>query len=154
MNLLSQLRSRLRRDSDFRSESIVGLRGWRVVLVECKPLLCSLTLPFFWMGHEAAKFRELEPDDIFQCDNRGFHAVKTIDDAVKVFKSYRCSMMGEVWLWGRVDEYEYGYMAEFAYPKTLWPAGTMDPLVVMELEEYYGISADWKSEFGEGSRVS
>lgn len=49
----------------------------------------------------------------------GIYAAKS--DKSPHFESYRCAapVWGEVWLWGKVQEYSGGYRAEFAYPKAL-----------------------------------
>lgn len=45
-------------------------------------------------------------------------------------------VMGEVWVWGRVLECEYGYRAEFAYPKSFVDTG----LIAQKMAGIYGVN--------------
>ena len=46
----------------------------------------------------------------------GIYAMKRLDH---VLVRFRCAVYGEVYLWGKVVEHEYGWRAQYAYPKTL-----------------------------------
>lgn len=96
--------------------------------------------------------------------NMGIHAVKdykaliqntNFHDFIDPFPSaglwsdYKADVAGEVYLWGEVKECPYGYLAEFAYPKKLWMPENTDPVVVMQLEENYGVPIELNPDFGE-----
>ncbi len=49
------------------------------------------------------------------------------------------AVCGSVSLWGDVVEHEWGYRAEFAYPKELWVPPEMGPIEVRLLEHGYGV---------------
>lgn len=61
------------------------------------------------------------PDKIHKC---GIYAVKSEEDALKWLNYNRGSSVlrgfGEVKLWGNVLRYEKGYIAEYAYPKSVF----------------------------------
>lgn len=99
-----------------------------------------------------ASLHHSAPDMAHGC---GIYSVKTIDDAMawsnhgtKMFR-----VVGEVLLWGKVFRYTHGYIAEYAYPKSLWipddwsrfaepahPAFQPEEIALM-LEDTYGIEA-------------
>lgn len=107
--------------------------------------------------------RRLVSDDF---DSRGVHAVKSIErlykdrlvepsiydpaglgDEKSLWNSYAADVAGEVYLWGEVKEHALGYTAQFAYPKQLWVPVDTDPLVIMQLEENYGVPVSERKEF-------
>jgi hypothetical protein len=56
------------------------------------------------------------------------------------------SVIGEVYLWGRVIEFEDGYRAQYAYPKSLRIQAAHvhnDEKVVTELYRLYGVSVSY-----------
>lgn len=52
---------------------------------------------------------------------------------------YDRPISGEVWLWGSVYEHEYGYRAEYAYPKCFYCPRTGSSLELIELANFYDI---------------
>lgn len=97
------------------TEPIVGWRGWRVLH------------PHFLVGgnlvyeprrrHEARCGHDhMAPDIECTC---GIYSFKSWDELGK--QHYlNLDILGEVWLWGRVIEFQYGYRAQFSYPKKLY----------------------------------
>ena len=140
-----------------RTEPIVALRVWNVQKVNGKPYLRStFKSEFVW------PYRKALEQDI--CSDAGIHAVKPKKDwdefypdptsltyygfggglmtVEKLAQHYKAEVMGEVYLWGRVQEHACGYLAQFAYPKRLWVSPKMDVLTWMELEYEYGVPCD------------
>ena len=70
-----------------------------------------------WPHHKA-------PQEICTC---GIYALKTITQKnrnqfpqfPRGDKTWPCLIVGEVYLWGKVIEHQYGWRAQFAYPKSL-----------------------------------
>lgn len=138
-----------------RTEPIVGLRVWNVEVKNGKPYLRSTYKSDFLWPYKKA----LEQDI---CADAGIHAVKPKKDweysasqsyfygfgssspqtMEELAEHYKAQVMGEVYLWGRVQEHAYGYLAQFAYPKRLWVSPKMDVLTFMELEHEYGVPCD------------
>lgn len=133
------------------TEPIVGYRVWRL---KDGRLQSTYMTDYFWPMR-----RRLTKDGL---DNRGVHAVKNSDwlhqqytnlahsvvnDNESLWDTYQADVAGEVYLWGAVQENEFGYLAEYAYPKQLWMPEDTDPLIVMELEENYGVPVSLRKEF-------
>ncbi len=70
----------------------------------------------------------------------GIHAFKTLDR----LREENAQIHGEVWLWGRIEEHEDGYRAEFAYPKKLWagPNKLVYPIELAAIAKRYGIATE------------
>lgn len=133
------------------TEPIVGYRVWKL---KDGRLQSTYMTDYFWPMR-----RRLTKDGL---DNRGVHAVKNSDwlhqryttsaqsvvyDNESLWDTYQADVAGEVYLWGAVQENEFGYLAEYAYPKQLWMPEDTDPLIVMELEENYGVPVSLRKEF-------
>lgn len=134
------------------SEPIVAYRVWN--LDRATMQLKSCTQDYLW------PLRKKICRDVF--NNKGVHAVKhlsrVLDDGAPslynptgfpqgLWTEYKADVAGEVYLWGEVTEYQLGYKAEFAYPKSLWVPEDTDPMVVMKLEENYGVPVEMRKEF-------
>jgi hypothetical protein len=76
----------------------------------------------------------------------GIHAVKNDLSLLSLFTTYAAHVAGSVYLWGEVKEYTEGYLAEFAYPKELWMPEDTDPVVIMRVEENYGVPVTFRSD--------
>lgn len=135
-------------------QPIIGLRVWKVVDDRGLPKLRSVYKETIWPYRKA-----LEKDIL---DNMGIHAVKpgvrgpsiadsaavcTGVDVLSLFSSYQADIAGEVYLWGHVSEHEHGYLAEFAYPKKIYPHADFDPIIAMQLEDEYGVPCEYRPEF-------
>lgn len=133
-------------------QPIVGLRVWKVVMEGGLPKLRSVYKETVWPYRKA-----LERDVL---DDMGIHAVKpgrrspSVSDpggigmdVLSLFTSYQADVAGEVYLWGKVTEHEQGYLADFAYPKRLFPHSNLDPIVAMQLEDEYGVPCIYREEF-------
>ena len=137
-------------------QPIVGLRVWKVIIEGGLPYLRSVYKDTVWPYRKA-----LERDCL---NDMGIHAVKSgvrsggpsvADpagvyagmDVLSLFASYEADIAGEVYLWGKVDEHTEGYLADFAYPKKLFPHADMDPVVAMQLEDEYGVPCEYRPEF-------
>jgi hypothetical protein len=119
---------------------IVGYRGW--VLREGK--LSSYAVDHFWIlkkanvaqcgGYEGTKFwgphnvhlgPELIPHagdvaPLAEC-GCGFYAFKTLPYLMEWLENRESSIvLGEVYLWGKVVDCQYGYRAQYAYPKRFY----------------------------------
>lgn len=132
------------------TEPIVGLRVWNITKQGGMPYLRStFKSEFVWPYR-----KPLEQDIV---SNHGIHAIKPTSkgaswaDPLAIGESYTiesligaysAEVMGEVYLWGRVEEHDYGYLAQFAYPKRLWVSPQMDVLTFMQLEDEYGVPCD------------
>lgn len=159
-SLLQQYQAQLERMQSRKVESvvadqpIVGLRVWKVIDDRGLPKLRSVYKETVWPYRKA-----LEKDIL---NNMGIHAVKpgvhgpsiadpaAISggmDVLSLFSSYEADMAGEVYLWGHVDEHTDGYLAEFAYPKRLYPHSDFDPVIAMQLEDEYGVPCEYREEF-------
>lgn len=113
---------------------IVGYRVWR----RESGYLVSITQAFRW------PLRKPMVRDVFQ--DMGIHAVKTVTAALDLAPAYSVDVVGEVYLWGEVQEFTGGFLAEFAYPKRLFVPEDGDPTEVMKLEENYGVPVEMRSE--------
>lgn len=137
-------------------QPIVGLRVWKIVMQGGLPKLRSVYKETVWPYRKA-----LERDVL---NDMGIHAVKpgirssqpsVFDptavmggmDVLSLFNSYEADVAGEVYLWGRVDEHTEGYLADFAYPKKLYPHADLDPVIAMQLEDEYGVPCEYRPEF-------
>ena len=90
-------------------EPIIGYREWNVF--GDSPRLRSLVRSSTkWPADEALAAEG-------QLEEGGIYAYKTSTDLLGFG-----GVHGEVWLWGRVEENERGFRAEYAYPKRLWAA--------------------------------
>lgn len=138
------------------TEPIVGYRVWG--LDREKGLLKSTYMnQYVW-----PRRKKICKDGI---DNNGIHAVKGVkrlcqdtsstpsiwDPAAvgqrSLWNAYQADVAGSVYLWGEVTECALGYLAEFAYPKELWMPEETDPMLVMMLEENYGVPITLRKEF-------
>jgi hypothetical protein len=136
------------------TEPVVAVRVWNIAIVGGMPYLRStFKSEFVW------PYRKPIEQDVMA--NMGIHAIKR-DNKVdaswsnyagyisgtpqysleSLIQSYKAEVMGEVYLWGRVQEMEWGYLAEFAYPKRLWVAPQTDVITLMQLEDEYGVPCD------------
>lgn len=137
-------------------QPIVGLRVWRVIDDKGLPKLRSVFKETVWPYRKA-----LERDVL---NDMGIHAVRpgvrasALDplarivgtgamDVLSLFASYEADVAGEVYLWGHVDEHEWGWLADFAYPKKLYPHADLDPVIAMQLEDEYGVPVEYRREF-------
>jgi hypothetical protein len=138
-------------------EPIVGYRVWK--LNKEIPALMSCYKEMAWPHRQ--KLVRSDDKDL----NMGIHAAKhyksliqetNLDplrmpmfDSVGLWSDYKAHVAGEVYLWGEVKECPHGWLAEFAYPKKLWMPENTDPVVVMQLEENYGVPVELNPDFGE-----
>ena len=72
----------------------------------------------------------------------GIHAARSLDELLVEYKNV---VIGEVYLWGWVKEYEKGYRAQFAYPKSLYVHPDTDIYKILILEEGYGVPVEHDS---------
>lgn len=72
----------------------------------------------------------------------GIHAARKLDELLNEYNNY---VIGEVYLWGWVKEYEKGYRAQYAYPKSLYVHPDTDIYKILILEEGYGVSVEHDS---------
>src|ERR1035441_3285504 len=63
----------------------------------------------------------------------GVYAAKTFHHLRSVGYA-KCGIHGEVYLWGTVVEHEFGWRAQFAYPKTLFLPSNLIPSDTKEME--------------------
>lgn len=143
-------------------QPIVGLRVWKIIDVGGLPKLRSVYKETVWPYRKA-----LERDVL---NDMGIHAVKVgvrsqpsaFDplavaggmDVLSLFAKYEADIAGEVYLWGRVDEHTEGYLADFAYPKKLYPHADLDPVIAMQLEDEYGVPVEYRPEFAKVKKPS
>jgi hypothetical protein len=120
------------------TEPIVGLRVWHIQMLGGMRKLKSVSFPILWPYRKA-----LEKDPIH---HEGIHAVKPGPEIVSLFLKYEAQVAGEVYLWGKVVECEFGYLADFAYPKRLFLPGNFCPVAAMQLEEEYGVPCEYREE--------
>lgn len=160
MNLreLRQIQKQLKSLSqpEKRTEAVVGFRVWHVLRDGGLPKLKSVTQNFLWPYR-----KPLVRDVIYDA---GIHALKTAKEHSAppsvfdpagigsiglrgLYFSYGAHIAGEVYLWGKVAEHTYGYLAEFAYPKRLFCPPEMDPITFMQLEDEYGVPCEYREEF-------
>lgn len=141
-------------------EPIVGYRVWKLKVLDAKIDLTptvynpagmdisiggrrTATLTSANQETEWPFRKALERDEI---RNMGIHAVKDGSYVEHLWHSYSADVAGSVYLWGEVKEHTQGYLAEFAYPKELWMPEATDPLLIMELEENYGITVKLRAD--------
>ncbi len=89
-------------------EPITAYREWNVH--GQSPVLWSLVLSKQWPVHEPLLAEG-------RLDVGGIYAFNDTSELLGFG-----NIQGEVWLWGRVEEHEHGYRAQYAYPKRLWAA--------------------------------
>jgi hypothetical protein len=119
-------------------QSTVPFTGYRVWGLDREDgTLMSCTRRFIW-----PRRKPMVRDDI---QNVGIHAVKNDLRVPTLFTEYVANVAGSVYLWGEVKEHTEGYLAEFAYPKELWMPEDTDPLVIMKVEENYGVPVELRS---------
>ena len=118
------------------TEPFTGYRVWG--LDRENGTLISCTRPFTW-----PYCQPMVRDHI---QNVGIHAVKNDLSLPSLFTTYAAHVAGSVYLWGEVKQYTEGYLAEFAYPKELWMPEDTDPVVVMRVEENYGVPVTFRSD--------
>lgn len=156
-------------------EPIVGYRVWKLK----DGLLQSGVMPDLWPARQRMT-RGIKIDltnrqvninpltgKTTQDKSIGIHATKTeraifekvspefdIFENTGLWDDYKAAVAGEVYLWGEVKECQYGWLAEFAYPKRLWLPKKADVLTLMQLEQNYGVPVetrpdlgDWKSSY-------
>lgn len=134
-----------------RTEPIIGMRVWNIEMRGGMPYLRSTyKSEFIWPYRKALEvdpvanhgIQAIKPDNRSQrsiMDPIGALSVPTVESLIH---SYSAQVMGEVYLWGRVEETEYGYFAQFAYPKRLWISPEMDIITFMQLEDEYGVPCE------------
>ena len=119
-------------------QSTVPFTGYRVWGLDREEgTLVSCTRRFIW-PHRKPLVRDFIQDV-------GIHAVKNDSRVPTLFTRYAAHVAGSVYLWGEVKEYTAGYLAEFAYPKELWMPEDTDPVVIMKIEENYGVPVELRS---------
>ena len=99
----------------------------------------------WWTSRVARKKSEREIADHYPPEREcscGIYAAKT--DGVN-FQSYASdsTVYGEVYLWGKVQEYTDGYRAEFAYPKSLT---TRCAHLAERVSERYGVPCEIEAQ--------
>lgn len=140
------------------TEPVVGYRVWKLNRETFELTSCfkNTTWPF-------REKMTRGKDDL----SMGIHAVKnerkiydtnyigpTVYDPAGLFASeglwsdYKADVAGEVFMWGEVKDCPDGYLAEFAYPKSLWMPESTDPVTIMQLEQNYGVPVTLRSELG------
>jgi len=144
---------------------LVGFRAWRVQKLDGKYFLQSTYKDTIW-PHRHKMERGVKPPDCIEHLNGyinylaaitpsitnpaglpisddyslGIHAIKEKHKLGELCVNYdQTRICGEIYMWGEVTETEHGYLAQYAYPKQLWVMSDMDPTVVMELEDSYGV---------------
>jgi len=138
----------------FDQEPIVGWRAWAVAETDGGPELRSVAYQHPWKvrrplrivcepgGCPAARW----PDQPHSC---GIHAFKSRADAAafpSTWESRRVEanllpqryVLGQVSLWGRVFEHQYGYRGALAYPYALL-LSPADEQLVRRLAARYGV---------------
>jgi hypothetical protein len=120
---------------------LVGWRGWR--LLPDRHLGSAIQMGVKWPWRKPLQVDD--PNWHMDPGTNGIHAYKFRKQVLPTCE-YSTDVVGEVWLWGRVIEHTEGYRAEFAYPKKLYVPDSTDPLVVMELEDGYGVGVEMLKE--------
>jgi hypothetical protein len=121
---------------------IVGYRIWGWDAIE---RLRSLNGEIWFPGQAlAAKCRITGnhecPADGCSC---GVYAAKNYEHLQKIAPPYLDSVLhGEVCLWGRVVQHQFGYRAQFAYPRTLVLLSNTDPDKQPRLESLIAYGVD------------
>ena len=145
-----------------RTEPFYGWRFWRLTK-DC--YLQSAVRDTVWPRYKpmsvddpnwCAPFYE---DDTFIYKHElpnGLHAFKYRTNCFNELSSYlgylnarekEQLVIGTVALWGRVHEYSKGYRAEFGYPTKFLVPDEMSWETIMELEDGYGVPAEYASDF-------
>lgn len=139
-NPLQQFQTQPRQIEKSQSDQpIVGLRVWNLAMTGGLPKLVSVTMTMEWPYR-----KPMERDGI---KAMGIHAIKLGTGIVELFNQYSAALAGEVYLWGKIDEHEFGYLADFAYPKKLFLPNGFDSVKAMLLEEEYGVPVEFRAEF-------
>lgn len=111
------------------TQIITAWRAWAVTPQDGRWLLSALGVGTIWEPHKPmtancktgpfALRREehIAPKSDCSC---GIWSFKSDDELLKRSEDYRFKVFGQVSIWGRVIECEFGYRAQFAYPKELW----------------------------------
>lgn len=127
-----------------RTEPVVGWRGWDI---NDKGELLSLMHSVSWPGRKALWAYNLRAMDNGPAPTSpsGIHAFKLQGDALAYIQYHRYDpnrrpCYGSVYLWGKVFEHRNGYRAEYAYPKQLFMPRDSDPLLIMQVEDRYGVT--------------
>lgn len=149
----------------FYVDPFVGYRAWSIVHREEVFWLRSVTYSTFWPMreemHAACQNQHLKcsssPNPFCSC---GIYVVKELQSA-KTWATHGSShfrVIGEVKIWGRILQYERGFIVEYAYPDRIWvtddysywkdspgfPEASPEEIAV-RLEEAYGVevSVGW-----------
>lgn len=116
---------------------IIGYRVWNIDRETCT--LTSMAYSADWPHRKPLERGTGEKA-------KGIHAAKDKSAIQTLWSVYSSKVAGTVSMWGEVTECERGYLAEFAYPKELWMPEDTDPVLVMQLEENYGVPVLLKKE--------
>jgi len=134
------------------TKPLVGYRVWQLGRENCLLKSCVINVPW-------PKRKRMERDTFMYA---GIHAVNnpnylqaefiqtgvsTTEMSDSLWTKYNADVAGEIYMWGEVKEHQLGYLSEFAYPKQLWVPEETDPMIVMGLEENYGVPVSMRSEF-------
>lgn len=132
--------------------ALVGYRTWRVV----SPLLRSLVFAVPWPPferleascglefHRNSNSGGIVPHELCRC---GIYALKELDHcfaAWTIRSRTNCvvgavCIVGAVSLWGRIEEHQYGYRAQYAYPKEFFFCAPENAHLVELVAETYGV---------------
>lgn len=87
-------------------------------------------------------------------DNVGIHACKDFKKLIYLMNEYRPNpparlVAGAVYMWGEVQEKTEGFLSEFAYPKEFYIDDETDPMLIMQLEEDYGVPVQIRKELND-----
>jgi hypothetical protein len=120
---------------------IIGDRVWEAKSTPEGLLLLKSMRDYFWPPYEPA---------VGDVDSFGIHAYKSESqfanfDSGGIPSPYPY-IYGEVSLWGVVAEHQYGYRAQFAYPKTLRTFGDVSDGELARLGDNYGIQVEHHEE--------
>jgi hypothetical protein len=145
--------------------SIEPVEAWRAWLVDLRrphrgPFLRSITYRTIWPprtafhAHCLAQFRESlknVPAGVVrhECPNAnhrcGVYALREEQDT-QAWAIQPLHVAGRVRLWGRILQYEKGFIAEYAYPVSLTyrvDSSAVDDEIWHLLGESYGIEVEW-----------
>jgi hypothetical protein len=136
--------------ADSASEPIIGWRSW-YVSDEAKPRLKSLAASTSW--------EHGFPIVATNVDEFGIHAFLSESDAMDYIEPGAANRdrfllrraYGSVYLWGKVIRCEYGYRAQYAYPKNLKVErvdhpGQPERDFPSVLRALYGCEAQWNDD--------
>jgi hypothetical protein len=134
---------------DVSSEPIVGWRSW-YVSDEVQPRLRSLVGNFNW--------EHGQPVVATNADAFGIHAFLSESDAAGYIQPGEANrdrfilrrVYGSVYLWGKVISCEFGYRAQYAYPKNLkvqrvYHPGRPERDLPSVLRALYGCETEWST---------